>query len=175
MTEVAGPASPAACPGGAWSRAVDYAATETTAIVALPNPKTPNIVTQPGTAKSARAVKGQVRAVDIGKWNQIPSTAANNSGNDNTRTGAARRDLRWNIGVYCSPNISCRSGRGCADRDLTRINPSATQVNVCVPTTNCWPAVPKVDTVIVPCACVHDVPIGSICPEKPSPPNPICH
>src|SRR5882724_8022720 len=55
---------------------------------------------------------------------------------------------------------------------LTR---AATQVNVCVPTTNCWPAVPKVDTVIVPCACVHDVPIGSICPEKPSPPKPICH
>jgi len=55
---------------------------------------------------------------------------------------------------------------------LTRL---ATQVNVCVPTTNCWPAVPKVDTVIVPCACVQDVPIGSIWPENPSPPNPICH
>src|SRR5436190_4284981 len=55
---------------------------------------------------------------------------------------------------------------------LTRV---ATQVNVCVPTTNCWPTVPKVDTVIVPCACVHDVPIGSTCPEKPSPPRPICH
>src|SRR4051812_25316166 len=56
--------------------------------------------------------------------------------------------------------------------ELTRL---ATQVNVCVPTMNCWPAVPKVDTVIVPCACVHDVPIGSIWPEKPSPPKPICH
>src|SRR6478609_2363958 len=55
---------------------------------------------------------------------------------------------------------------------LTRL---ATQVNVWVPTMNCWPTVPRVDTVIVPCACVHDVPIGSICPEKPSPPNPICH
>src|SRR5215470_3467032 len=55
---------------------------------------------------------------------------------------------------------------------LTR---DATQVNVCVPTTNCWPAVPRVDTVIVPCACVQDVPIGSTWPEKPSPPKPICH
>ena len=55
---------------------------------------------------------------------------------------------------------------------LTRV---AAQVKVCVPTRNCWPAVPKVDTVIVPCACVHDVPIGSIWPEKPSPPKPICH
>src|SRR5438034_10818972 len=51
----------------------------------------------------------------------------------------------------------------------------ATQVNVCVPTTNCWPTVPAADTVIVPCACVHDVPMGSIWPEKPSPPSPICH
>src|SRR6266403_633961 len=51
----------------------------------------------------------------------------------------------------------------------------ATHVNVCVPTRNCWPTVPKVDTVIVPCACVHDVPIGSICPENPSPPKPNCH
>jgi hypothetical protein len=50
----------------------------------------------------------------------------------------------------------------------------ATQVNVCVPTTNCSPAVPAPDVVAVPCACVHVVPIGSICPENPSPPIPSC-
>ena len=70
-----------------------YAATETTAVVALPHPKTSNIVTQPGTAKSAGAVKGQVRAIDIGKWNQIPSAATNDGSDHNARTSAACCDL----------------------------------------------------------------------------------
>jgi hypothetical protein len=51
---------------------------KSTAVVAFPDAETSNIVTQPRAAKGAGSVKGQVRAVDIGKGNRIPSAAANN-------------------------------------------------------------------------------------------------
>ena len=53
---------------------------------------------------------------------------------------------------------------------------AATNVKVCVPIVNVSPATaPPVVRLIVPLACVSPVPIGSIWPEKPSPPSPICH
>ena len=59
------------------------------AVVAFPDAEASNIVTRPGTAKSAGSVKCQVRAVDIGKRNRIPGAAANNGGDNNVRTIAS--------------------------------------------------------------------------------------
>src|SRR6476620_10782912 len=81
--QVASPSSPAACPSGSRSSAVKDAAAKTTAVVALPHPKTANIVSQSGAAESAGAIKRQVRTADITKWNQVPCAAANNSSHNN--------------------------------------------------------------------------------------------
>jgi hypothetical protein len=90
---VAGPIAPAASPGSAGSRAVYYAATETTAIVALPDSKAANIVSLPGASESAGAIKRQVQTVDIGKWNQVPCAAANNSSHNNACPSSTCCDL----------------------------------------------------------------------------------
>ena len=81
--QVASPSSPAACPSGSRSSTVKDAAAKTTAVVALPHPKTTNIVSQSGAAESAGAIKRQVRTVDIGKWNQIPCATTNDGSDDN--------------------------------------------------------------------------------------------
>ena len=74
------------------------------------------------------------------KFPALPQTTAVTT---TLEPAAACRDLRWNVGIYCSANISCRECRAVVPTEtspgLTRV---ATQVNVCVPTTNCWPAVP---------------------------------
>jgi hypothetical protein len=54
---VAGPGSPATCPTGARGGAVIDTTAETAAIVALPDAKTSNVVTQPGAAKLPEPLK----------------------------------------------------------------------------------------------------------------------